>query len=131
MLKAPSLADRVRRGVVSLPGSAESRRHGREDHEELQLELARALVQEPRAGRFRGEDSLELTRSQLLEQGVGELTGGMNDPHEPRSGAEHLAEQPLHLGFAPDVTSGRDHSRAALLQASQRLTPWRVETRQL
>ena len=78
--------------VVGLAGTTEDAHDRRTTDKGLERELARELVEEPRALDLGGEAALDLHRIHLVDQGVVEHPGGMDDAGQGSARRERVEQ---------------------------------------
>src|SRR5262245_55328825 len=105
----------VRSRVVALPCRADQAEHRRVQHEEIEVEVARMAVQEPRAPYLGLGYARERPPLHLGHYAVAEHSGPMDDPTKRRQAA-HPFHQAPDIRFYADVRPSDLDARTKLAQ---------------
>ncbi len=102
-----AVEERVRRRVHALPGVADHRRDGRQQHEVVERRPERRLVQVPGAARLRPEDGADRLRRDVAEVVVVQHRRQVEHALERAGPAGQPGDDPVHVR-APRSVRGHD-----------------------
>ena len=111
----------VGRRVVRLARRAQERGRRRVEHEEVERQPARQLVEHPRALHLGPEHAGQALPVQVQQRAVVEDAREVDDPAERRQVAPHLVERPGDSRAIADVGLKQHNPRALMLQRGRRL----------